>query len=158
MHFYLISAKIDAFPVVGDVVGATRQSSRSRRRRQWRRLSDGRPHVRRDALVIVSHRKDHRHRFSEVNANKKFQREAGRGLNSTEVANLFLTQQPRVQIPAFPPKIERKIIDVAEVNQRRWLEESGQWLENVDRTHQRDAERGHYVSWSTDNLTTGSYY
>ena len=24
------------------------------------------------------------------------------------------------------------IIDVAEVNQQRWLEESGQWLENVD--------------------------
>ena len=28
-----------------------------------------------------------------------------------------------------------KVIDVAEVNQWRWLEESGQWLENVDRTH-----------------------
>ena len=28
-----------------------------------------------------------------------------------------------------------KIIDVAEVNQRPWLEESGQWLENVERTH-----------------------
>ena len=28
-----------------------------------------------------------------------------------------------------------KIIDVAEVNQRRWLQESGPWLENVDRTH-----------------------
>ena len=28
-----------------------------------------------------------------------------------------------------------KIIDVAEDNQRPWLEESGQWLENVDRTH-----------------------
>ena len=27
------------------------------------------------------------------------------------------------------------MIDVAEVNQRRWLEESGQWIENVDRTH-----------------------
>ena len=27
------------------------------------------------------------------------------------------------------------MIDVAEVNQWRWLEESGQWLENVDRTH-----------------------
>ena len=30
---------------------------------------------------------------------------------------------------------EEKIIDVAEVNQRRRLEESGQWLESVDRTH-----------------------
>ena len=24
---------------------------------------------------------------------------------------------------------------VAEINQRRWLEESGHWLENVDQTH-----------------------
>ena len=30
---------------------------------------------------------------------------------------------------------EEKIVDVAEVNQQRCLEESGQWLENVDRTH-----------------------
>ena len=28
-----------------------------------------------------------------------------------------------------------KIVDVAEVNQQRCLEESGQWLKNVDRTH-----------------------
>ena len=28
-----------------------------------------------------------------------------------------------------------KIVDVAEVNQQHWLEESGEWLENVDRTH-----------------------
>ena len=35
-----------------------------------------------------------------------------------------------------PKKIsEEKIVDVAEVNQRRWLEESGLWLENVDQTH-----------------------
>ena len=27
------------------------------------------------------------------------------------------------------------MVDVAEVNQRQCLEESGQWLENVDRTH-----------------------
>ena len=27
------------------------------------------------------------------------------------------------------------MIAVAEVNQRRWLEESGEWLENVDPTH-----------------------
>ena len=30
---------------------------------------------------------------------------------------------------------EEKNIDVAEVNQRHWLEENGQWLENVDWTH-----------------------
>ena len=28
-----------------------------------------------------------------------------------------------------------KIINVAEVNQRAWLKESGQWLESVDRSH-----------------------
>ena len=35
------------------------------------------------------------------------------------------------------PKIFQidKLIDVAEFNQRLWLEESGQWLENVVRTH-----------------------
>ena len=27
------------------------------------------------------------------------------------------------------------MIDVAEVDQQHWLEESGQWLENVDLTH-----------------------
>ena len=27
------------------------------------------------------------------------------------------------------------MIDVAEVNQQRWLEESGLWLENVDQIH-----------------------
>ena len=37
--------------------------------------------------------------------------------------------------PAFPKKFRVKIIKVAEVYQRRWLEESGQWLENADRTH-----------------------
>ena len=31
---------------------------------------------------------------------------------------------------------EEKIIDVAEVNQWRWVEESEQWVENVDQTHQ----------------------
>ena len=38
-------------------------------------------------------------------------------------------------IPSVPKKIsDQKIVDVAEVNQRRCLEESGQWLENVDQT------------------------
>ena len=30
---------------------------------------------------------------------------------------------------------EEKIVNVAEVHQQHGLEESGQWLENVDRTH-----------------------
>ena len=39
-------------------------------------------------------------------------------------------------IPSVPKKIsEVKFFEVAEVNQRRWLEESGQCLENVDWTH-----------------------
>ena len=39
-------------------------------------------------------------------------------------------------IPSFPQKIsEEKIVNIAEVNQRRRLEESETWLENVDRTH-----------------------
>ena len=39
-------------------------------------------------------------------------------------------------IPSIPQKIaEEKIVNVAEVNQWRWLEESGQWLENFDQTH-----------------------
>ena len=31
-----------------------------------------------------------------------------------------------------PKNLRGKIIDIAKVNQRRWLEECGQWLENVD--------------------------
>ena len=49
-------------------------------------------------------------------------------LRSTEVAYSLLTQYSQ-------KKFRGKIIDVAEVNQQRWLEEIGQWLENVDRTH-----------------------
>ena len=41
-------------------------------------------------------------------------------------------------IPSIPKKIsEEKIIDVAEVNPQPWLEESGQWLENVDLTKKK---------------------
>ena len=38
--------------------------------------------------------------------------------------------------PSIPKKIsEETIVIVAEVNQGRCFEESGQWPENVDRTH-----------------------
>ena len=37
---------------------------------------------------------------------------------------------------ASHPAAPGSIPDVAEINRRRWLEESGQRLENVDRTHQ----------------------
>ena len=38
-------------------------------------------------------------------------------------------------IPSIPKKFSGKIINFAEVNQLCWLEDSGQRLENVDRTH-----------------------
>ena len=39
-------------------------------------------------------------------------------------------------IPSVPKKnSEEKIVDVADVNQRCCIEESVQWLENVDQTH-----------------------
>ena len=56
------------------------------------------------------------------------------GLFSSEVLNLLLIQQPRVHFPAFPKSFRGKIIDVAEVYQRCRLEESGQWLKNVNQT------------------------
>ena len=40
-------------------------------------------------------------------------------------------------IPSIPQKIsDEYIVNVAKVNQWRCLEESEQWLENVDRTHE----------------------
>ena len=36
---------------------------------------------------------------------------------------------------SFNAKIYKLIIEVGEVNQWHWLEESGQWFENVDPTH-----------------------
>ena len=46
----------------------------------------------------------------------------------------------RPSYPQFDSQHSRKffrgkIINVAQVNQQRCLEESGQWLENVDQTH-----------------------
>ena len=42
----------------------------------------------------------------------------------------------KTSTPSIPEIfISGKTIDVSEVNQRHWFEESGQWLENVDRTH-----------------------
>ena len=53
------------------------------------------------------------------------------GLHSSEVAFLLLTQQPQVRFSAFQ-KID---FDVAEIYCWCWLEEKGQWLENVDQIH-----------------------
>ena len=51
------------------------------------------------------------------------------------LASLLADQTTPGLIPSIPVKnLNEKIVEVAEVNQQRWLEESGQWLENVDRT------------------------
>ena len=49
----------------------------------------------------------------------------------TEVAFLFLTQSPKVPLPAF----SKNYFDVVEIYQRRWLKDSEQRLANVDQTH-----------------------
>ena len=59
----------------------------------------------------------------------------GGGLDSTEVAFLLVTQRTWVNSQHSRNFYRGKIIDAAEVNQLHWLEESGQWLEHVDRTH-----------------------
>ena len=38
-------------------------------------------------------------------------------------------------MPCIPQKFRGKNNPIVEVNQQRWLEESGQWLENVYRTN-----------------------
>ena len=53
------------------------------------------------------------------------------GAHSKEV----FTQQPRIWFQASQKNFRGNITDVAEVIQRRWLEESGQWFENVVWTH-----------------------
>ena len=50
-------------------------------------------------------------------------------LHSTDVAYLLLTQQPGFDSRHSQQIFRGKIIDVAEVNQQCWLQESGQWLE-----------------------------
>ena len=55
----------------------------------------------------------------------------GRWLHSTEEAFLLLTHCHRVRVLAFL----KSYLDVSEIYQRCWLEESGQWLDNVNQTH-----------------------
>ena len=52
-------------------------------------------------------------------------------LQSTEEAFLLLTQQCRARFLSFP----KSYFDVADIYRRRWLEERGHRLENVDRTY-----------------------
>ena len=53
------------------------------------------------------------------------------------IAYLLLNSAVLGSIFSIPEFFQRnKLVHVAEVNQRHCLEESGQWLENVDRTHQ----------------------
>ena len=51
-----------------------------------------------------------------------------RGVHSTEVEHLLLTQQPGFRIPAVPKNSEEKL---TLVNLRPWLEESGQWIKKM---------------------------
>ena len=52
------------------------------------------------------------------------------------LAYLLLHPDAPGLIPSIPEIIsEEKFVDVAEVNQLRCLEESGQWLDNVDQIH-----------------------
>ena len=55
------------------------------------------------------------------------------GPHSTEVTYLLLTQQPWVRFSVFPKIFRGKIIDVAEVNQRRWKVDGGfkVWLNPI---------------------------
>ena len=52
-------------------------------------------------------------------------------MHSTEIAFLLLTQLPWVRFLAF----SKIYFHVAEICRQRWLEESGQMIENVDQTH-----------------------
>ena len=58
----------------------------------------------------------------------------------------------RPSCPRFDSQCKEKIVNVAEVNQRLCLEESGQWRENVDHTHQELAS-GKLVSKRKKKLT-----
>ena len=56
-------------------------------------------------------------------------------LHSTEVAYLLLTSSSGFDSQHSQNFFRRKIIKLAVVSLWRWLEESGQRLENADRTH-----------------------
>ena len=61
---------------------------------------------------------------------------SGKGSTAQWLAYLILDPAAPGYIPSNPNFFSKeKIVNVAEVNQRRCLEETGQWLENVDRTH-----------------------
>ena len=56
-------------------------------------------------------------------------------MHSTIVASVLLTQQPRFDSKHSQNIFRWKIIDFGKVSFRRWLEESGQRLDNVEWTH-----------------------
>ena len=58
------------------------------------------------------------------------------GILAQKLAYLLLDPAAPGSIPCGPKIFsEEKIVNITEVNQRHCLEESGQWLENVDQTH-----------------------
>ena len=83
-------------------------------------------------LFQLHHLEDKQSVESEPVYSKPNQSVLGGRLHSTEVAYLLRVKQLRVRFPVFPKNFQRKNVDVAVVYQRHWLEESGQWLENVD--------------------------
>ena len=50
----------------------------------------------------------------------------------SSIAHILASQLPWVHFPAVPKFFKGKIADVAEVNLRHCLQESGRWLENAD--------------------------
>ena len=56
------------------------------------------------------------------------------GRHYTEVKFALFTQLPWASLSTFP-YIFTHDIDVADISQRRWLEESGHRFDNLDRTH-----------------------
>ena len=75
------------------------------------------------------------HDRSDLELYRSSKARQSKGLHSSEVACLLLIQQPRVRIPAVPNLFQRNNYWCCWANHQRWLEESGHWLENVDRTH-----------------------
>ena len=50
----------------------------------------------------------------------------------SSIAHILASQLPGVHFPEVPKFFKGKIADVAEVNLRHCLQESGRWLENAD--------------------------
>ena len=72
-----------------------------------------------------------------VNHEIEIQMKSGGGGGAAQRRGSIIASHPaaQVQFPAFLKIFRGKIIDIADDNQRRWLEEIGRLLENVYQTH-----------------------